>query len=83
MKIYKFSEARLNLSAVLECAKKEGSVRIHRRDGCVFTITPVTESQSPLAVEGGVDLRLQRSELVAAVREGREPALGGDRLCEA
>lgn len=76
MKVYTFSEARQNFASVLENAQKEGSVRVNRRDGRAFTIQPVKESPSPLAVTG-VNLKLSRTEIVSAVREGRERAVGG------
>ena len=75
MKVYTFSEARQNFAAVLENAQKEGAVRITRRDGRAFTIQPVQESKSPLEVKG-VKLKLNRNEIVAAVRESRERTPG-------
>jgi prevent-host-death family protein len=75
MKIYTFSEARQKFAAVLDSAQKDGAVRITRRDGRAFTIQPVKESPSPLAVKG-VALRLSREEVVAAVREGRKRERG-------
>ena len=75
MKVYTFSEARQNFATVLENAQKEGAVRITRRDGRTFTIQPVQESQSPLEVKG-VKLKLNRNEIVAAVRESRERTPG-------
>jgi prevent-host-death family protein len=75
MKVYTFSEARQNFATVLENAQKEGAVRITRRDGRTFTIQPVQESQSPLAVKG-VKLKLNRKEIVAAVRESRARTAG-------
>jgi len=71
MKVYTFSEARQNFASVLDYAQKEGTVRVNRRDGRAFTIQPVQESSSPLAVKG-VNLKLSRDAIVAAVREGRE-----------
>ena len=75
MKVYTFSEARQNFATVLENAQKEGVVRITRRDGRAFTIQPVQESKSPLEVKG-VKLKLNRNEIVAAVRESRERTPG-------
>ncbi len=75
MKVYTFSEARQNFATVLDNAQKEGAVRITRRDGRTFTIQPVQESQSPLEVKG-VKLKLNRNEIVAAVRESRERTPG-------
>jgi PHD/YefM family antitoxin component YafN of YafNO toxin-antitoxin module len=75
MKVYTFSEARQNFATVLENAQKEGAVRITRRDGRMFTIQPVLDSQSPLAVKA-VRLKLSRDEIVGAIREGRERTRG-------
>ena len=75
MKVYTFSEARQNFATVLDNAQKEGAVRITRRDGRTFTIQPVQESKSPLEVKG-VKLKLNRNEIVAAVRESRERTPG-------
>ena len=71
MKVYTFSEARQNFASLLDEAQKEGAVRVTRRDGRAFTIQPVKGAPSPLAVKS-VALKLKRSEIVAAVREGRE-----------
>ena len=71
MKVYTFSEARQNFASVLDSAQREGAVRISRRDGRVFTIQPVKESLSPLAVKGE-KLGLGRQDIVSAVRGGRE-----------
>ena len=71
MKVYTFSEARQNFASLLDEAQKEGAVRVTRRDGRAFTIQPAKEAQSPLAVTG-VAVRVKRSEIVSAVREGRE-----------
>ena len=71
MKVYTFSEARQNFAAVLDKSQKEGSVRVTRRDGRVYTIQLAQEPASPLDVKP-VRLKLSRAELVSAVREGRE-----------
>lgn len=76
MKVYTFSEARQNFASVLESASREGAVRVNRRDGRAFTIQPVREPPSPLAVKG-VNLKLRRTDIVTAVRDGRERARGG------
>lgn len=62
-------------ASVLDNAQREGVVRITRRDGRAFTVQPVNESPSPLAVKG-VKLKLKRAEIVAVVREGRERERG-------
>ena len=71
MKIYTYSEARQNFAAVLDVAQREGGVRVTRRDGSAFTIQPLKEARSPLSVKG-VKLKINRAEIVSAVREGRE-----------
>jgi antitoxin Phd len=73
MKVYTYSEARQRLAALLERARREGSVRIRRRDGQVFVVQPEPSSDSPLDV-GGVNLGLSRAEIVQIVREGRRRA---------
>ena len=71
MKVYTFSEARQNFASLLDEAQKEGAVRVTRRDGRAFTIQPAKEAPSPLAVKS-VAVKVNRSEIVSAVREGRE-----------
>lgn len=71
MKVYTFSEARQRLSSLLDEARRKGAVRVRRRDGQEFVITPARTQRSALDVEG-IDLDLTAEEIVAAVREGRE-----------
>ena len=75
MKVYSFSEARQNFAAVLDNAHKEGAVRIMRRDGRAFTIQPVRDDLSPLAVKA-MPLDVSRDDIISAVREGRERDMG-------
>jgi len=70
MDVYTYSEARQHLAKVLDRAKKAGAVRIRRRGGSVFQITPVEQKSSPLDV-GFVDVSLTRDDIIAAVRESR------------
>lgn len=70
MKVYTYSEARQNFASVLEQARKEGAVRIRRRDGESFVLKPEASTGSPLDVEG-IDLDVTTDEIVAFVREGR------------
>lgn len=70
MKIYTYSEARQRLAALLEKARRQGSVQIRRRDGQVFEVRPQAASDSPLDV-GGVNLDVTRREIVELIREGR------------
>jgi hypothetical protein len=71
MTVYTFTEARQNLAAILDQARKEGAVQIRRRDGTTYTIMPAQPAGSPLDV-GYVDVALTREEIVAAVRDSRE-----------
>ena len=70
MKVYTYSEARQNLASVLEEARREGAVRISRRDGQHFLLTPEAVSGSPLDIQG-LDLDLTADEIVSFIREGR------------
>jgi PHD/YefM family antitoxin component YafN of YafNO toxin-antitoxin module len=70
MKVYTYSEARQHLASLLEQAKRDGAVRIQRRDGQSFLLTPEIPTESPLDVEK-IDLGLTTEEIVAFIREGR------------
>jgi len=70
MKEYTYSEARQSLSAILDRAKREGAVRIRRRDGQIFVLKPDRSKRSPFDVPG-IDLGLQREEILQFIREGR------------
>ncbi len=71
MRIYTYSEARRKLATLLDRATEEGEVRIKRRDGQTFVITPERRRGSPLDITG-LDLNVSTPEIVAFVREGRE-----------
>ena len=70
MKEFTYSEARQQLAALLDRARRDGAVRIRRRDGQVFVLSPETRKGSPLDVPG-LDLDIQRDEIVALVHEAR------------
>jgi hypothetical protein len=70
MKVFTFSEARQQFSAVLDYAQKEGSVQVSRRDGRVFIIQAVEAPASPLAVTG-IHLNLKKDELLGFIQESR------------
>lgn len=70
MKEFTYSEARQQLAALLERARRDGAVRIRRRDGQVFVLKPDSRDGSPLDVPS-LNLGLTRSEIVSAVHEGR------------
>lgn len=71
MRVYTYSEARQRLAAILEQARRDGEVRIRRRDGQSFVLMPEKPLTSPLDVKG-VDLGITTNEIVSFVREGRE-----------
>ncbi len=73
MKEYTYSEARQRLASLLEKARRDGAVRIRRRDGQVFVLRPEVQTGSPLDVPS-LKLRISRDEILDAVREGRRPA---------
>jgi PHD/YefM family antitoxin component YafN of YafNO toxin-antitoxin module len=72
MKSYTFSEARQNFAAILEQARRDGAVRIQRRDGQSFVLTPETQKASPLDI-AGVQLSrpMTRQEILESLQESR------------
>ena len=75
MTVYTYTEARQKLAAVLEQARREGAVRIRRRDGSTFLIQAEARTGSPLEV-GSVRTDITTAEIVAVIREGRERGYG-------
>jgi hypothetical protein len=73
--VYTFSEARQKLASLLERARREGAVRVKRRDGQVFLIQPDHPQRSPLEVPG-IDTDIPTEEIVGIVREMRQ-RIGG------
>ena len=71
MREYSFTEARQHFASLLDEAKKEGVVCIKKRDGESFYLKPATPRGSPLDVKG-VDLGVSASQIIDAIREGRE-----------
>jgi len=70
MNTYTFTEARKKLASILDQAAREGEVRIRRRDGRVFIIRILENSDSPLNIKG-VDLKVSRQEILESIAEGR------------
>ena len=70
MKVYMFAEARQKLAILLDDALRDGAVRIQRRDGTEFEISPVRRQGSPLDVPG-VPLDLTAEEIGSLLRETR------------
>ena len=78
MKEFTYSEARQQLAAVLDRARRERAVRIRRRDGQVFVLAPEKRHGSPLDV-ASLDLDISRNEIVSLVHEGRRDSLSPRR----
>ncbi len=72
MKEFTYSEARQRFSALLDRARRDGAVRIRRRDGQVFVLRPDTRQGSPLDVPG-INLDLTTEELLSTIEDGRRP----------
>jgi len=71
--VYTYAEARQNLAAVLENAKKSGRVFIKRRDGSLFKLEAAQKPKSPFAGIRGIKTDLTTKELLSCIRESREP----------
>lgn len=72
MKSYTFSEARQQFASVLEQARLDGSVRIQRRDGQSFVLTPESPKVSPLDVPGITPKQpVTRKDILQSIQEGR------------
>ena len=70
MKVYTYSQARQNLSEVLNRSKSE-EVLIRRRGGEVFRVAPQPQEGSPFDVEG-VRTKAKTEDILCAIREVRE-----------
>lgn len=72
MKEFTYSDARQRFAELLDRARRDGAVRIRRRDGQVFVLRPEVRQGSPLRVDG-LDLKLTTEEIVDLVHEARRP----------
>lgn len=73
MKVYTYSQARQRLASVLNQARRDGEVRIRRRDGQVFVLQPaaaVGASDSPLDVPG-ITVPATTQDILDAIQESR------------
>ena len=70
MQVYSYSEARQNLSSVLDKAESTGKVIIRRKDGRTFALIPEQARRSPLDVPS-IRASLSTEELVEIVRKER------------
>jgi hypothetical protein len=70
MKVFTYSEARQNLSKLLNIAQKE-EVEIRRRDGTTFSLVSKQEKEkSPFDVPG-MKTKATTQDILRAVRESR------------
>ena len=70
MKVFTYSEARQNLSELLNTAQNE-EVEIRRRDGSVFSIVPKKESaKSPFDMPG-IKTSATTQDILNAINESR------------
>ena len=70
MRVYTYSEARQNLSKLLNQAQTE-EVIIKRRDGTTFSVKAQKSKKSPFNVKG-IKTNVSKKQIVDAVRESRE-----------
>jgi antitoxin (DNA-binding transcriptional repressor) of toxin-antitoxin stability system len=70
MKSYTYSEARQNLSQLLNIAQRE-EVEIRRRDGTIFSVRPRKQiAKSPFDV-AGIKTKATTKDILAADSESR------------
>ncbi len=70
MKVFTYSEARQNLSKLLNIAQKE-EVEIRRRDGTIFSlVSKIKKGKSPFDVNG-IKTKATTKDILNAVRESR------------
>ncbi len=70
MKVFTYSEARQNLSKLLNIAQKE-EVEIRRRDGSVFSLISKKEKmKSPFDLRG-IKTKATTKDILSAARESR------------
>ena len=70
MKVFTYSEARQNLSKILDLAQSE-EVEIRRRDGALFSLkSKEKKSTSPFDIPG-IKTKATTQDIVNAVRDSR------------
>lgn len=70
MKVFTYSEARQNLSKLLQLAQKE-EIEIRRKDGSVFLLRSKNKKpKSPFDISG-IKTKATSQEIIDAVRESR------------
>ncbi len=72
MKSYTFSEARQNFVALLEQVRRDGAIRIRRRDGQSFVLRLELRSTSPLDIPGlNPALPISSEDIIKSIQESR------------
>lgn len=71
MNVYTYSEARQNLSSLLDQAAREGEVRIRRKDGKTFVIRVQPKEKSPFEVKG-MNLGISTQDILDFIDDGRK-----------
>ena len=71
MTVFTYSKARQNFASLLDIARREGEVRIRRKDGSLLTLAPVrAEKKSPLDVQG-VKTGATTKDIIEAIHDSR------------
>ncbi|CDI01408.1 Prevent-host-death family protein [Candidatus Competibacter denitrificans Run_A_D11] len=70
MKVYSYSQARQQLSELLDSADNE-EVLIQRRDGSSYLVIPKPVSTSPFAVSG-IKTQVSTQDILEAIGESRK-----------
>lgn len=71
MTIFTYSKARQNFASLLDIARREGEVRIRRKDGSLYAIAPVkSEKKSPLDIPG-VKTKATTKDIMEAIHDSR------------
>lgn len=78
MDVYTYSEARQNLSTVLDKAEATGKVLIRRKDGRTYALVPERPAASPLDVPS-IRADVSTPEIVTLIRDQRRRIRGRKR----
>jgi len=70
MKVFTYSEARQNLSKLLQLAQEE-EVEIRRKDGSVFSLRAKRKKQASPFDVAGIRTRATTKDIIDAVRQAR------------
>ena len=70
MQVFTYSEARQNLSKLLNLAQKE-EIEIRRRDGALFSLAAKKKQQSSPFDVPGIKTKATTQDILKAVRESR------------